>query len=655
MNNNIQIQQQDQNPAKGASSKARGGKAKGKAQGIPSGVWKEIPLSQLRRWARNVRTEAVAEESGSALEASIQSQGLLQNLVVIEAEDGFYDVAAGGRRLSKLQALAEKKKLAADTPIMCLVVPEAVALTASLTENVQRANMHPADEFTAFQELANAGIPVEDIAASFGVMPVVVTRRLKLARVSPRLIEAYRAGEATLEQMQVLTISDDHAAQEAAFFDVPNYCRHPSDLRRALTREDVQVRYDAIAKFVGVEDYERAGGTVRRDLFSSDDEAYITDMVLLDQLAAEKLAPEAEAVQAEGWKWVDVAPRGTDVSIFSRVHSKPVDPSPEHLAEKARLEADIQQLESEMEAAAEAEDYDKADECDGLIYEAREALDMLERSATRSYAPEDLARAGCVVYLLRSGDVAVHRGLVKPEDAAQVENEQGAGNEQEQAGEQEKTARLSDRMGRQLTAHKTAALQVELARNPKVALATTVHSMVMRVVHDDYYWSFKMPIGVSLTQRGGLTELADDLKNGPALQAMAELIQHWRERLPAEPKELFAALLELSLEDLAALFAVCVGTGVDVVSDKGTKGDSAADELARTLGLDMRNWWQPTAESYFSQVPKGLSLEAMQVVAADEVVRLSALKKGDLASESGRLAEGSGWLPAILSSHEPQA
>ncbi|MCY1292485.1 hypothetical protein D9M70_417140 [compost metagenome] len=164
-----------------------------------------------------------------------------------------------------------------------------------------------------------------------------------------------------------------------------------------------------------------------------------------------------------------------------------------------------------------------------------------------------------------------------------------------------------------------------------------------------------MPIGVSLTQRGGLTELADDLKNGPALQAMAELIQHWRERLPAEPKELFAALLELSLEDLAALFAVCVGTGVDVVSDKGTKGDSAADELARTLGLDMRNWWQPTAESYFSQVPKGLSLEAMQVVAADEVVRLSALKKGDLASESGRLAEGSGWLPAILSSHEPQA
>ncbi|MCY1390866.1 PRTRC system ParB family protein [compost metagenome] len=658
MNNNIQNQHQDQNPAKGASSKARGGKAKGKAQGIPSGVWKEIPLSQLRRWARNVRTEAVTEASGSALEASIQSQGLLQNLVVIEAEDGFYDVAAGGRRLAKLQALAEKKKLATDTPIMCLVVPEAVALTASLTENVQRVNMHPADEFTAFQELANAGIPVEDIAASFGIMPLVVTRRLKLARVSPRLIEAYRAGEATLEQMQALTISDDHAAQEAAFFDVPSYCRHPSELRRALTCEDVQVRHDAVAKFVGIEDYEQAGGTVRRDLFSSEDEAYITDLALLEKLACEKLEPKAEALRTEGWKWVDVAPRGVDLSPFSRVHSKPVDPSPEHLAEMDRLKADIEKLEAEAEAAGEAEDWEKVEECDALADEAREALEALERSTTRAYEADDMVRAGCVVYLERySGEVMVHRGLVKPEDAVQdeSEDEQGAGTEQGQGTEQEKIARLPDRMGRQLTAHKTAALQVELARNPKVALATAVHAMALRVLHDEYYWSFKMPIGVSLTQRGGLTELADDLKNGPALQAMAELIQHWRERLPAEPKELFAALLELSLEDLAALFAVCVGTGVDVVSDKGTKGDSAADELARTLGLDMRNWWQPTAESYFSQVPKGLSLEAMQVVAADEVVRLSALKKGDLASESGRLAEGSGWLPAILSSHEPQA
>ncbi|MGC8073795.1 ParB/Srx family N-terminal domain-containing protein, partial [Salmonella enterica] len=86
-------------------------------------------------------------------------------LVVIEAEDGFYDVAAGGRRLAKLHALVEKKKLSADTLIMCQIVDESTGLTASLSENVQREAMHPADEFIAFQELSNAGIPVADIAA----------------------------------------------------------------------------------------------------------------------------------------------------------------------------------------------------------------------------------------------------------------------------------------------------------------------------------------------------------------------------------------------------------------------------------------------------------------------------------------------------------
>ncbi len=651
MDNNTQKQQQK--PAQGASSKA----SRAKPKGIPSGVWKEIPLKQLRRWDKNVRTTGVQEENGSALEASIQSQGLLQNLVVIEAGDGFYDVAAGGRRLSKLQASVEKKRLAANTLIMCLVVPEAVALTASLTENVQRESMHPADEFMAFQELANAGIPVEDIAASFGVMPLVVRRRLKLASVSPRLIATYREGGASLEQLMALSLSDDHAAQEAAFYDVPSYNRHPHDLRRALTREDLQVRHDALARFVGLEEYVSAGGAVRRDLFSKDDDAYITDLALLERLACEKLEPNAEALRAEGWKWVDIAPRGVDLSPFSRVHAKPVDPTPEHLTEKARLEADIGKLEAEMEAAAEAEDYDKVDECDVLIDEAREGLETLERSTTCVYAAGDLARAGCVVYIHRAGEVMIHRGLVKPEDVVpnEAENEQDADDAQGDGGEQGKTARLSDRMGRQLTAHKTAALQVELARNPKVAMAAAVHSMAMRVVHDDYYWSFKVPIGVSLTQRMGLTELADDLKGGAALEAMDELIRYWREPLPSDPKALFAALLELPLEDLAALFAVCVGTGVDVVSDKGTQGDSAADSLGRTLGLDMRNWWKPTAESYFSQVPKGLSLEAMQAIAPAEVTRLSALKKGDLASESGRLAEGTSWLPAILTSHEQQA
>src|SRR3546814_14277144 len=81
--------------------------------------------------------------------------------------------------------------------------------------------MHPADQFAAFAALVKEGRPIEDIAADFGVSPLVVQRRLKLANVSPRLMADYRAGGVTLEQLMALTITDDHAAQEAAFYGAP--------------------------------------------------------------------------------------------------------------------------------------------------------------------------------------------------------------------------------------------------------------------------------------------------------------------------------------------------------------------------------------------------------------------------------------------------
>ena len=62
----------------------------------------------------------------------------------------------------------------------CLLVQDACASTVSLTENVQREAMHPADQFEAFVALVAEGRPIEDIAADFAVTPLVVQRRLKM-------------------------------------------------------------------------------------------------------------------------------------------------------------------------------------------------------------------------------------------------------------------------------------------------------------------------------------------------------------------------------------------------------------------------------------------------------------------------------------------
>src|SRR3546814_11939734 len=108
--------------------------------------------------------------------------------------------------------------MAAEYEAPCLLGADASARTVSLAENVQREAMHPADQFAAFAALVKEGRPIEDIAADFGVSPLVVQRRLTLAHVSPRLLPAYPAGAATLEPMMDLTNTDDHTAPDTPFY-----------------------------------------------------------------------------------------------------------------------------------------------------------------------------------------------------------------------------------------------------------------------------------------------------------------------------------------------------------------------------------------------------------------------------------------------------
>ena len=146
-----------------------------------------VSLSRLRPSSRNVRRGGGA--SIPELASSIARVGLLHNLAVVQSADGVhFDVVAGRRRLAALKLLAKRRKLPKDFEVPCLLVADGAGRTVSLTENVQREAMHPADQFEAFAALVAEGKPVEDIAADFGVTPLVVQRRLKLANVSPRLL-----------------------------------------------------------------------------------------------------------------------------------------------------------------------------------------------------------------------------------------------------------------------------------------------------------------------------------------------------------------------------------------------------------------------------------------------------------------------------------
>ncbi|WP_454677197.1 ParB N-terminal domain-containing protein [Achromobacter marplatensis] len=620
-----------------------------------------VPLSRLvsRPTGRNVRK--TPRMSIPELAASIQRVGLLQNLIVIAAADGeHYEVVAGGRRLAALKLLAKKRRISKEWEVPCLLVADGTARTASLTENVQREAMHPADQFEAFAALVAEGRPIEDIAADFSVSPLVVQRRLKLANVSPRLLADYRAEAVTLDQLMVLAITDDHTAQETAFYDAPTWQRQPSALRDRLTEREIDAFRHPLVRFVGLDTYEATGGGIRRDLFAEGDAGvYLTDAALLDRMVQDKLAGIAAEVKAEGWAWVDATPAAThaDLHAFQRAPSERREPTKLEAQRIERLQTKLHELAAAVDDALDADDEEKADALQEEGEAVGEQLQALE-DGLQDYGATVKAAAGAIVTIDRSGDAVVHRGLLREAEAKALRTlerlRQGFGSEAENDDEgedgdsegQPKTAAMSDKLAQRLSAHRTAALQIEVARNPQVALAALVHGMVQAVLQGSHYGR-DLPLGVSLKAQDRLDGIAPDIPDSPAAVALRELQQVAGEGLPEDSAELFAVVLAKSQDELVRLLAVCVAVTVDVVTPRATQQQPGA-ELAQAVGLDMAAWWKPTNEGYYRHVPKAAILEAVEQYAPAHVARLAKLKKADIASEAERLADGTGWMPAIF-------
>ncbi len=174
---------------------------------IQTSTVQDIRLNRLKASPRNARKTKHTEAAIEALAASIAAKGVLQPLVVEPETDetgaptGSYLVTIGEGRRQALLRLAKRKAIRKTHPVRCIVDVENDAHEISLDENVTRSDMHPADQFEAFLRLAQErGYGPEEIAARFGVTAAVVRQRLKLATVSPNLVQAYRDELMTLDQ-----------------------------------------------------------------------------------------------------------------------------------------------------------------------------------------------------------------------------------------------------------------------------------------------------------------------------------------------------------------------------------------------------------------------------------------------------------------------
>ena len=655
---------------------------------------RDIPFNKLVLSQSNVR-RVKAGVSIEELAEDIARRTLLQSLnvrPVLDAEGtetGMFEVPAGGRRYRALQHLVKQKRLAKTAPVPCVVRDPGVDISAeedSLAENVQRAPLHPLDQFRAFQALREKGQSEEDIAAAFFVGVNVVKQRLRLAAVSEKLLDIYAEDGMSLDQLMAFTVTNDHARQEQVWETLQrSYSQEPYQIRRMLTERTVRAS-DKRVLFVGLDAYEQAGGIVMRDLFEQDDGGWLENVGLLDGLVAEKLKAEAEQIAGEGWKWIEVNvdfPFG-HTHRLRELDGTPTDLTAEEQATIDALSAEYAKLEADYENADEL-----PDEVDARLGEIETALAAFEGRPVR-YDPAEIARAGVFVSIDADGGLSVDRAYVRPEDEApaavdaegeveaDVDQHDGdepssptvqravitiGGQTEPEDDEDDVVKPLPDRLVSELTAYRTLALRDAVANNPHVAMTALLHKLCL----DTFQHTATGACLEASVRHVFFSVQPADLKDSPSAKAVAERHEAWKADLPKDEAALWDYLAALDEASRSALLAHCVSFGVNALYEKGDRyggpGVSVrgvqhrlvlADRLARAVGLDMvEAGWRPTVDSYLGRVTKPRILEAVREAKGEQSAQLiDHLKKPDMAKEAERLLDGTGWLPEPLRTPE---
>ncbi|RWL15119.1 MAG: ParB/RepB/Spo0J family partition protein [Mesorhizobium sp.] len=631
---------------------------------------RDIPFNQLVLSQSNVR-RIKAGVSVEELAEDIARRGILQGLTVRPVVDengvetGMFEVPAGGRRFRALELLVKQKRLAKTAPVPCVVREGGIAEEDSLAENVQRAPLHPLDQFRAFLTLREKGQSEEEVAAAFFVSVNVVKQRLKLASVSPVLLEFYAEDGMTLAQLEAFTVSGDHARQEHVFERLKtSYDKSSYAIRRMLTEGAVRAT-DKRALFIGIDAYVEAGGTVLRDLFEGDDGGWLQDVALVDQMVADKLRAESEAIAAEGWKWTEVAPDFAYGHTYGlrRLHGEPVPLTAEEEATRDALKAEFDGLVAEHEGADELPE--EVDERLGELETALEAFD--ERPL--SFNAEEMAHAGAFISIAGDGRLRVARGYVRPEDEALAEPESafdgatGAGgtvgddvdgdrntisDAVAEPAEDEGLAPISDRLMTELTAHRTLGLRHALGAHPDVAFRAALHALTLKVFYQ-YGSDSCLELDLKTVSFGAQAPGLNDSVSAEAIHARHE---SWTKALPKDSAGLWDALGDWDNDSRAALFAHVVSLSVNAVHEAWNRRPRAlahADQLADAVDLDMSARWEPTVDTFLGRVTKARIIQAVAEAKGQRAAdRITHLKKGDMATEASMLLNGTGWLPEPL-------
>jgi ParB family chromosome partitioning protein len=272
-------------------------------QAEASGSLRELPMASVKPNPYQPRTR-IDEAQLDELVASMQASGLLQP-VVARLKDGAYELIAGERRWRAAGRLGWSK-----IPAVVKDVDDQTLLTLALIENLQRDDLSPIDEASAYQRLgAEFKLPHGEIARLVGRNRATIANLLRLlqlpaevqalvhegklaegharallalAEPEPMIALARQAAEEgwSVREMEARVRGDIPVATEAA---AQPATKRPRAAGRTVTA-DVKRVEDELRKHLGtdvrVTTRRRGRGFLTLSYYSNDDLARLLELIL---------------------------------------------------------------------------------------------------------------------------------------------------------------------------------------------------------------------------------------------------------------------------------------------------------------------------------------------------------------------------------------
>lgn len=165
---------------------------------VGSGL-REVPVDDISPNPEQPR-QHFDEDALGELADSIAARGVLQPLLVSQAEEGGFFLIAGERRWQAARRAGLKK-------VPCLIKEAAPAdrLALALIENIQRQDLNPLEEAEAYTRLSqDYGLSQEDIAGAVGRDRATVANYMRLIRLPEAIQGDLVAGRLTMGHARAL-------------------------------------------------------------------------------------------------------------------------------------------------------------------------------------------------------------------------------------------------------------------------------------------------------------------------------------------------------------------------------------------------------------------------------------------------------------------